>query len=34
MLPVASLEPHPDQPRRHFDEDAWRARRLDSERAG
>ncbi len=21
-LPVASLEPHPDQPRRHFDEDA------------
>jgi ParB family chromosome partitioning protein len=22
MLPVASLEPHPDQPRRHFDDDA------------
>ena len=22
MLPVSSLSPHPDQPRRHFDEDA------------
>lgn len=22
MLPVASIEPHPDQPRRHFDEEA------------
>ncbi len=22
MLPVAAIEPHPDQPRRHFDEDA------------
>ena len=22
MLPVAQIEPHPDQPRRHFDEDA------------
>src|SRR5688572_18781153 len=21
-LPIASIEPHPDQPRRHFDEDA------------
>ena len=22
MLTVASIEPHPDQPRRHFDEEA------------
>jgi ParB family chromosome partitioning protein len=22
MLPVAEIEPHPDQPRRHFDEEA------------
>ena len=22
LLPVAQIEPHPDQPRRHFDEDA------------